>query len=79
MTSPKNSEFNHFQLKKMNLAIGFRSRRRLVHQIHVWVFWSEFDGKLKYRISSVRSGRNIELMGLTRGSNWELLLEIVGT
>ena len=40
---------------------------------------SGFDGKFEYRVGSVGSGRNIELRGLTRGSNRELYLEIAGT
>ena len=60
------------KLKKMNLTIGVRSRRRIVPRVPVGVSGSEFDGEFEYRFGSVRSGRNIEFMGLTRGSNREL-------
>ena len=56
----------------MNLTIGVSSRRRVVPRVQVYVSVSEFDGEFEYRFGSVRSGRNIELMGLTRSSIQEL-------
>ena len=54
----------------MNLTIGVRSRRRVVYKFGF--SGSKFDGEFEYRFGSVRSDRNIELMGLTRGFDREL-------
>ena len=73
MTSSKKNDLTTFKLKKkMNLTIGVRSRRRVVPGYKFGFSGSESYGEFEYLFGSVGSGRNIELMDLTRGFNREL-------
>ena len=54
-------EFRNFQKSKnINSAIGTRSRRKVVVEVQVSFYRSQFRVKLEYRVSSVWSRRTYE-------------------